>query len=119
MDGYQAYEKTQATLVGCWEHAHRKFIEAKKLQGKNKTGKADIVLSLVQKLYGIESRLKVNQLMRSIRLGKHTIGRYSTNSNSGLKSINQISLATANSLMRLITWQTNGRNSSSTSMMDD
>ncbi|WP_209326973.1 IS66 family transposase [Pseudoalteromonas sp. PA2MD11] len=58
VDGYQAYEKTQATLVGCWAHARRKFIEAKKLQGKNKTGKADVVLSLIQKLYGIESRLK-------------------------------------------------------------
>ncbi|MBE0379540.1 transposase [Pseudoalteromonas prydzensis ACAM 620] len=58
VDGYQVYEKTQATLVGCWAHARRKFIEAKKLQGKNKTGKADVVLSLIQKLYGIESRLK-------------------------------------------------------------
>ena len=58
VDGYQAYEKTQASLVGCWAHARRKFIEAKKLQGKNKTGKADVVLSLIQKLYGIESRLK-------------------------------------------------------------
>lgn len=58
VDGYQAYEKTQATLVGCWAHARRKFIEAKKLQGKNKTGKADMVLSLIQKLYGVESRIK-------------------------------------------------------------
>lgn len=58
VDGYQAYEKTQATLTGCWAHARRKFIEAKKLQGKNKTGKADVVLSLIQKLYGVESRVK-------------------------------------------------------------
>jgi len=58
VDGYQVYEKTQATLVGCWAHARRKFIEAKKLQGKNKTGKADVVLSLIQKLYGVESRIK-------------------------------------------------------------
>ncbi|WP_404395210.1 IS66 family transposase [Pseudoalteromonas phenolica] len=62
VDGYQAYEKTQATLVGCWAHARRKFIEAKKLQGKNKTGKADVVLSLIQKLYGIESRLKTKSV---------------------------------------------------------
>ncbi len=27
------------------------------MQGKNKTGKADVVLSLIQKLYGIESKL--------------------------------------------------------------
>ena len=58
VDGYQAYGKTDATLVGCWAHARRKFIEAKKLQGKNKTGKADMVLNLIQKLYGVESRLK-------------------------------------------------------------
>ncbi len=58
MDGYQAYAKTEATLIGCWAHARRKFIDAKKLQGKNKTGKADVVLSLIQKLYGVESRVK-------------------------------------------------------------
>ena len=58
VDGYAAYEKTQATLVGCWAHARRKFIEAKQVQGKNKTGKADMVLSYIQKLYGIEAKIK-------------------------------------------------------------
>lgn len=58
VDGYQAYEKTQARLAGCWAHARRKFIEAKQVQGKKKTGKADVVLSLIQKLYGIESKIK-------------------------------------------------------------
>ena len=58
VDGYQAYGKTDAILVGCWAHARRKFIEAKKSQGKNKTGKADVVLTLIQQLYGAESRLK-------------------------------------------------------------
>ena len=33
IDGYQAYAQTQATPVGCWAHARRKFIEAK-LKGK-------------------------------------------------------------------------------------
>jgi transposase len=33
VDGYQAYAQTQATLVGCWAHARRKFIEAKQIQG--------------------------------------------------------------------------------------
>ena len=28
VDGYQGYESTQATLVGCWAHARRKFKEA-------------------------------------------------------------------------------------------
>jgi transposase len=58
VDGYQAYGKTDATLIGCWAHARRKFIEAKTLQGKNKIGKADVVLTLIQKLYGVESRIK-------------------------------------------------------------
>jgi len=58
VDGYQAYEKTHATLVGCWAHARRKFIDAKKVQGTKKTGKADMAMSFIQKLYGIESKVK-------------------------------------------------------------
>lgn len=58
VDGYQAYEQTQATLVGCWAHARRKFIEAKQAQGKGKSGRADMALSYIQKLYGIESKNK-------------------------------------------------------------
>ncbi|TYK66267.1 transposase [Colwellia echini] len=27
-DGYQVYERTQATLVGCWAHVPGKFIDA-------------------------------------------------------------------------------------------
>ena len=58
VDGYQAYAQTKVTLVGCWAHARRKFIEAKQVQGKNKSGKADMALSSIQKLYGIEAKLK-------------------------------------------------------------
>lgn len=58
VDGYQAYEQTGATLVGYWAHARRKFIEAKQAQGKNKSGKAYMALSYIQKLYGIESKCK-------------------------------------------------------------
>ena len=58
VDGYQAYAQTGATLVGCWAHARRKFIEAKQVQGKNKSGKADMALSYMQKLYAIEAKLK-------------------------------------------------------------
>ena len=36
---------TQVTNVGCFAHARRKFMEAKKLQGKGKTGKVDIALA--------------------------------------------------------------------------
>lgn len=58
VDGYAGYQQTQATLVGCWAHARRKFIEAKQVQGKNKSGKADMALSFIQKLYAIEVKLK-------------------------------------------------------------
>lgn len=39
-------------------HARRKFMEAKELQSKGKSGRADKALAKTQKLYGIESRLK-------------------------------------------------------------
>lgn len=58
VDGYAGYEKTSATLVGCWAHARRKFIEAQTAQPKGKTGKADMALSMIQKLYRIEISLK-------------------------------------------------------------
>jgi len=58
VDGYPGYEKTSARLVGCWAHARRKFIEAQTVQPKGKTGKADMALSMIQKLYRIEIGLK-------------------------------------------------------------
>ena len=58
VDGYAGYEKTNATLVGCWAHARRKFMEAQKAQPKGKTGKADMALSFIQKLYRIEISIK-------------------------------------------------------------
>lgn len=42
--------------MGCWAHARRKFVEAQKTQKKNKTGKADLALSFIQKLYAIERK---------------------------------------------------------------
>ena len=44
--------------LGCWAHARRKFVEAQKVQPKGKTGRADIALNLINKLYGIERDLK-------------------------------------------------------------
>jgi len=58
VDGYAGYEKTAATLVGCWAHARRKFKEAKTAQPKGKSGKADMALSIIQKLYRLEASLK-------------------------------------------------------------
>lgn len=45
-------------MGGCWAHARRKFIEAQKAQPKGKTGRADMALNLINKLYGIERERK-------------------------------------------------------------
>ena len=57
VDGYVGYEQTGATLVGCWAHARRKFVECQKAQ-KSKSGKAQMALSLIQTLYGVEKRIQ-------------------------------------------------------------
>ncbi len=58
VDGYAGYEQTAAHLVGCWAHARRKFVDAQKIQPKGKTGKADRAISLIAKLYRIETGVK-------------------------------------------------------------
>jgi len=58
VDGYKAYESTDATLVACLAHIRRKFVDVKKLQGKKKKGKVDVVLNLIGQLYGIEKCIK-------------------------------------------------------------
>lgn len=44
--------------MGCWAHARRKFVEAQKVQPKGKTGRADVALNLINRLYGIERDIK-------------------------------------------------------------
>ena len=58
VDGYAGYALTDATLVGCFAHARRKFIEVQRAQVKGKTGKADWAISHIRKLYRIESEIK-------------------------------------------------------------
>jgi transposase len=61
VDGYAAYQQANNKLVGCWAHARRKFKEALVAQGKNKTGKvskADMALSMIAKLYRIETQIQ-------------------------------------------------------------
>jgi len=58
VDGYQGYASTKATLVGCWAHARRKFIEADVAQGKGKSGKANFAVNFIKKLYRIEIKIK-------------------------------------------------------------
>jgi transposase len=58
-DGYQpACDQYQITRLGCWAHARRKFMDAKKVQSKGKTGKADQAIAYIQKLYRIETKTK-------------------------------------------------------------
>jgi transposase len=65
-DGYASYEAVcQAqgiTLLGCWDHARRKFKEAQKAQPSSKKigapSKADRALQLIGKLYRIEREIK-------------------------------------------------------------
>lgn len=73
LDGYQGYLQTDdyagynavvagnnITQLGCWAHARRKFIEAKKATTakNNKTSKADVVIGMIAKLYTIEKKIK-------------------------------------------------------------
>jgi hypothetical protein len=40
--------------VGCWAYARRKFKEEETAQQKGKTGKANMALNHIQKLYRLE-----------------------------------------------------------------
>lgn len=73
LEGYRGYVMTddyagynalgaQAAVerLGCWAHARRKFVEAQKVQPKGKTGRADVALNLINKLYDIERDLKAS-----------------------------------------------------------
>jgi transposase len=61
-DDYAGYNAVAAQdgieRLGCWAHARRKFVEAQKVQPKGKTGRADMALNLINKLYGVERDLK-------------------------------------------------------------
>ncbi len=60
-DGYEGYNAVAAAPgvvhLGCWVHARRRFIDAQRAQPKGKTGKADVAISLIGKLYAIERRI--------------------------------------------------------------
>ena len=72
LDGYQGYVQTDdyagyngacntnnITQLGCWAHARRKFVEAQKANSKlKKTGKADMAVNMIAKLYAIEKKAK-------------------------------------------------------------
>ncbi|WP_176510500.1 IS66 family transposase, partial [Pseudomonas urethralis] len=67
LEGYRGYVMTDdyagynalalqpgVERLACMAHARRKFVEAQKVQPKGKTGCADVALSMINKLYGIE-----------------------------------------------------------------
>lgn len=62
VDGYEGYAAVCAgpaiTRLGCWAHARRNFVDVQKTYGKDKIGKADEVLALIQALYRIEQEAK-------------------------------------------------------------
>ena len=69
VDGYAGYQQASDKLVGCWAHARRKFKEAIVAQGKNKTGKvskADMALSMIAKLYRIETQIQALSLQERL-----------------------------------------------------
>ncbi|MBQ0719511.1 MAG: IS66 family transposase [Gammaproteobacteria bacterium] len=61
-DGYKPYRAVAKdnglTHLCCWAHSRRKFIEAQKAQPKGKTGKADVAVNFIGKLYGVERQTK-------------------------------------------------------------
>ena len=61
-DDYAGYNAVAARdgieRLACWAHARRKFVDAQKVQPKGKTGRADMALNLINKLYGIERDCK-------------------------------------------------------------
>jgi transposase len=71
LEGYRGYVMTDdyagynalalqpgVERLACMAHAGRNFVEAQKVQPKGRTGRADIVLAMIKKPYGIELELK-------------------------------------------------------------
>jgi transposase len=61
-DDYAGYNALAAQpgveRLACMAHVRRKFVDAQKVQPKGKTGRADVALTMINKLYGIERDLK-------------------------------------------------------------
>ena len=58
--GYNRFEQSpDTTLVGCMAHVRRKFKEVIQGQAKGTTGKAQMALNKIAKLYNLERRIKL------------------------------------------------------------
>lgn len=58
VDGNKAYGLAEVKSIACLAHIRRKFVDAKKVHAKAKTGKVDVILNLIGKLYRLELRIK-------------------------------------------------------------
>lgn len=62
--GYHAAGRQNGIVhLGCWAHARRKFVDAQKAAAPNdkkakRTGKADVAIHFIAKLYGVEKQAK-------------------------------------------------------------
>jgi len=80
-DGYEVYTALAATrdgirLIGCFAHARRKFDEVLKGQGKKgKTGKAQMAITFIQRLYLVENSRKDADPQKRARPGAPVPGR--------------------------------------------
>lgn len=65
-DGYVGYDFLDSRFgiihVGCWSHARRKFVDAKKAGTKNKIGSADKALSIIRSLYALEKMARQQEM---------------------------------------------------------
>ena len=72
-DGYDGYTAVVAasgiTHLCCMAHARRRFIDAQRAQPSGKTGKADVAIGLIGKLYAIERRIAnaIPEIRRRVR----------------------------------------------------
>jgi len=57
-DGYVGYEQVDAELIGCMAHARRKFVDAQTAEPKNKSGRANLAINKIAKLYRVEKSIK-------------------------------------------------------------
>ena len=57
-DGYKGYEQVDAELIGCMAHARRKFVDAQTAEPKNKSGRANLAINKIAKLYRVEKEIK-------------------------------------------------------------
>ena len=75
-DGYKSYREVAKANglihLCCWAHSRRKFIEAQKAQPKGKTGKADMAVNFIAKLYAVEKQTKTGDAAQRHCVRQHT-----------------------------------------------